>query len=688
MSDTVRRFLLGALLMGCGIFMAPECYAGSMVAAEASLKDTLLVFVGEDLDVLSIASRREESVWKAPAVADVITRQQIRDRGLSTPAAVLNLVPGFHMAQKEGGFVPYLRGIPNSVLFLYDTVPMGSDVTKSIHALGYETSMAAVKRVEVVRGPGSVLWGPDAFAGIVNLVPLTGRDMQGIETGFLYRAPGDHIGGYVNMGHDGGGWDTFLSISGRDGEMDDKTANVIRFWGEDNTLVDPADRLGADSPGDSTYLEAVGRFSYGNWLFVSGRVSDFDNPYVLSVDNGDVSWKERRDEGTGFFKLEAKKELSLDSALRAVGYYAWMAPDFRVIDRTLNLRENALYGEILYDRSVFNNSGLMTGGVSYREKQINNAPIWDGYLPGFLAADEDSQNVAPVLYEADYRTRLWSTFLQLSYKYRKYDFSFGCRYDEHDEYKDHISYNFGIVWTPSTDWMGKLLYGTAYRTPYSRQLLQENRPELENIESVNLQISWKPASAFKLTAVFFNSRIDHHIMEDPYAGLSEPNTQEITGAEFGVSYQPADALNITANFTFLDNRGAQETYRLNDFDFIRPDGTVVEHFVDLAYPFNAGPEKMANLMVTWCPRAWATLFFRLGYFSSQDLIFPRSEAIHGVDGVWQVDAAMTFKDVVSRGVDVEFSVRNLTDTAGELPGTYETIETAPVSAQIEVRKRW
>ena len=43
--------------------------------------DTMLLFVGEDVEVLSIASRREESAWQAPAIANVITRQAIRERG-------------------------------------------------------------------------------------------------------------------------------------------------------------------------------------------------------------------------------------------------------------------------------------------------------------------------------------------------------------------------------------------------------------------------------------------------------------------------------------------------------------------------------------------------------------------------------------------------------------------------------
>ncbi len=175
-----------------------DAYAVEEGSAKKS--DTLLMFVGEDIDVLSIASRREESAWQAPAVATVITREEIWEKGVRTLSQALEMTPGFYMAQKEWGSESYLRGIPNSVLFLYDTVPMGSDVTKSLQPLDHELSLVSVKRIEVIRGPGSVLWGPDAFAGIVNVVPMTGKDLDGVETGVLYGAPGNQAAALCQYG--------------------------------------------------------------------------------------------------------------------------------------------------------------------------------------------------------------------------------------------------------------------------------------------------------------------------------------------------------------------------------------------------------------------------------------------------------------------------------------------------------
>jgi hypothetical protein len=196
------------------------------------------------------------------------------------------MIPGFYMAQKEWGTQPYLRGIPDSVLFLYDTVPLGSDISKSLHPLDHELSLASVKRIEIIRGPGSVLWGPDAFAGIVNVVPMTGKDLDGVETGIWYGSPGDQEAFYVNMGHDAGLWDAFLSVSGREGEEDDTVSNLVRFWGDGETPVALEDRFGEEKPGRSHYLETSGRFSFRDWFTVSGLLSDYKRPYVRLYQTG------------------------------------------------------------------------------------------------------------------------------------------------------------------------------------------------------------------------------------------------------------------------------------------------------------------------------------------------------------------------------------------------------------------
>jgi outer membrane cobalamin receptor len=652
----------------------------------AGRNETLLMFVGENLEVLSIASRRQESAWQAPAVAHVITREEMKERGIRTLSHALEMEPGFYMAKREWGTQPYLRGIPDSVLFLYDTVPTGSDVSKSLHPLDHELSLASIKRIEILRGPGSVLWGPDAFAGIVNLVPMTGKDLEGAETGILYGSPGNQGAFYANVGHDAGLWDAFLSVSGRKGEENDTGYNVVRFWGDGVTAVPPEERYGRKSPDDSHYLEASGRFSYGDWLTLSGLISDNRKNYAMSRPAGDLSWGESRSAPFGFIKLEAKKNLDRSSALRFTGSYSSLNPEYEIIDTTLKQKERTLYGELIYDRSFLSGRGLFTGGLSYRNKEIDNAPIWNGYLPDYLGPE--NPNLLPQVAEKDYTARLWSVFGQYNQKVGNVDLSVGLRNDAHDEYGNRLSYNVGAVWSPEPPWIMKLLYGVAYRTPFARQLLEEGEPDTEEIKTLNLQIAWKPSPQASLSVCGFVSRIENHIMEDLYAGLSLPNQQDIKGVEIEGHFSPVKSLDLSANLTLLDNIGPSETYHWNDYSFVRLDGTVVKHFTDLTYPYDRGPDALFNLTGTWRPVERVTAFLRLGYFSSRDLIFPRSEEIRSVPGVWLVDLSATIRDIGIPGLDLELSVRNLLDRDYETPGTYGLINGDPATVWVGLQKRW
>ena len=189
-------------------------------------------------------------------------------------------------------------------------------------------------------------------------------------------------------------------------------------------------------------------------------------------------------------------------------------------------------------------------------------PIWDSYLPDYLGSVNKSW--LPRIIEEDYNTSLFSAFCQYTHKIGNVDLLLGLRSDDHDEYTDHLSYNAGVVWSPDSEWVLKLLYGTAYRTPYAKQLRDEEKPELEKIDTLNAQVAWNPSKRAGLSLCGFASWIENHTMEDPYAGLSLPNSQDIIGLELEGHLSPAESLDLSANLTLMDNSGPDETYHYLD----------------------------------------------------------------------------------------------------------------------------
>lgn len=665
--------------------MGVEAGEDSMVNGGTE-NDTLLMFVGEPLDVLSIATRREESAWQVPAVAHVITREQMRERGITTLSEALALVPGFYMAAKEGETESYLRGVSNSILYLYDTVPLGSEVTKSLQFLDREISLAAVKRIEIISGPGSVLWGPDAFAGVVNIVPLTGQDVQGGEIGGYYGDPNSPVGAYVNAGHRSGLWDTFFSVSAHHQREEDQGINVGKFWGDLSEAVPPEDRGGEVAIGQSQYVEASGRVAYGEKLSLSGRISDYRHPYALTEQEGAYTWRESKKVPSGFLKLEGKQRLDYNSALRFTASYSLLNPEYEIIDRSIEQDENSLYTELIYDHTLMAGRGLLTAGASYRDRRITGAPSWDGYLPDYLGPD--NENLLPILDQADYHTRLASLFGQYIHKIGTVDLLFGLRYDAHDEYEDAVSYNVGAVWAPDRQWVVKLFQGTAFRTPYARQLRGESAIQPERITNISAQVAWKPSMVFDMSLCGFNNRIDNHVMEDPYAGLSNPNEQAIIGLEVETRLHPHESLELDINFTILNNSGPYENYLYNDYDFIRPDGSVEKHYVDLVYPYDQGPKRLLNLIGIWRSNDRLTNTGILRYIASRDLIHPRGETVTTCDEVWLLDWNTTVHQFITPSMELDLTIRNVLNRKYTQPGQFSVIEGSPRTIQVMLRWRW
>lgn len=645
---------------------------------------TMLLFVGENIDLLSIASRREETPAKAPAVAEIISREVFLSHGNSMLSQILEETPGFYMARKEWGHKPYLRGLADSVLFLYDTVPLGSELSKSLHPIDHELSLASIKQVEIVRGPSSVLWGPDAFAGVVNVVPLSGKDFQGVETGILYQAPGDHKGAYFNLGHDAGKWDAFFSISARQGIEDDRRANLVSFFDYDGSRPVPPDkRLGSKGVGDARYLDAYARFNMGKKASLSGRFSDSYQPYTVDTQDNNLRWKESRSIPFGYLKLDANHDLGLETKIRFSGYYSQMNPEHEIIDMELTQKEKTFYSEFLVDRSMFRGMGLLTAGLSYKYKEIKDAPIWDSYIPGYLTPDNVS--FLPTFSTKDFDNQVWSFFTQYNQKLGDFDLMLGLRQDFHREYRDNLSYSAALVWSPISDWTFKLLYGTSYRTPFARQLLEEDKPDMEKLKNYSFQATWNPEPHISFGSTFFYNRISSHIMEDPYAGLSQSNKQDIYGVEVEAFYSPLKNLFFEANLTLLENNGSDESYRYKEYSYILPDGTVVDVFTDLRHPFDTGPKSLFDLMATWKVNHRLSTFAHLEFFSSRKLIYARGEYFESTPDTWLLHAGTNLKDFPFPGLDLSLKLRNIADNRYKTPGTYNLIKDNGISGEVILR---
>jgi len=148
-------------------------------------------------DSVEAASRMAESVEDAPASVSLISSQELRAMRYPTLAEALRGTRGIFLSDDRGyqsiGFRGFSRlgSYGNRVLITLDGVPLNDDwVWSSYVGSDLRSDLEDIDRIEVVRGPGSVVYGTSAFSGVVNIVTRSKEVPTGRELGISVASDG------------------------------------------------------------------------------------------------------------------------------------------------------------------------------------------------------------------------------------------------------------------------------------------------------------------------------------------------------------------------------------------------------------------------------------------------------------------------------------------------------------------
>ncbi|RKG68838.1 TonB-dependent receptor [Corallococcus sp. CA054B] len=167
----------------------PRADSRASSSSRGTLDDDLALYSAED--VLAVTTLQEEAVRTVPAIGASFNRAQMIALGARTVADVLDVVPGVSVSRDVQGFHrTAIRGLRNDaeVLFLLDGHRLNNFFDgKALMNLPVEN----LERIEVIRGPGSAVYGAGAFQGVVNLVTNRADGARGaITTGGVPRDDG------------------------------------------------------------------------------------------------------------------------------------------------------------------------------------------------------------------------------------------------------------------------------------------------------------------------------------------------------------------------------------------------------------------------------------------------------------------------------------------------------------------
>jgi iron complex outermembrane recepter protein len=176
-------------LFGIGICMAEdESLPVAELRGEAKAeREEELLYLREE--TVSIAARHEQPISEAPSNVYVITDHDIRRSGASDLPTVLRRIPGLEVMQVTGAdFNVSMRGNnqlnSNKLLVMIDGRSIYVDVQGNIFWKAIPVTLPEIKRIEVQKGPASVLYGFNAFDGIINIITKSPEEMKGATAQF------------------------------------------------------------------------------------------------------------------------------------------------------------------------------------------------------------------------------------------------------------------------------------------------------------------------------------------------------------------------------------------------------------------------------------------------------------------------------------------------------------------------
>jgi outer membrane receptor for ferrienterochelin and colicin len=447
------------LCLAAAALLVPGPVGAEETTAQAGYGEEAMLF--QEIPSVFGASKYEQKVTEAPSSVSIITSSEIKKYGYRTLADILRSVRGFYITYDRNYSYIGVRGFGrpgdynSRVLLLVDGHRTNDNVYDQA-MVGTEgiIDVDLIDRVEVIRGPGSSLYGSNAFFAVINVITKRGRDLKGAElsgaAGSFNATTGRATFGdrYQN------GLEAIISGTGYDSK------GVPRlYYGEYN---DPSTN---DGNADYTDYDRSGSFftkaSYRDFTFEGAYSSRTKGIPTGSFGTDFNDPGNKTDDTRGYLDLKYEHDLGGQADLTARAYFDYYryAGNY-LYDGVANVdlgSGNWWGSEIKYSTKLFESHRLIAGAEfqdNIRQDQLN----YDAD-PYFLYLDDrrDSQ--------------VWAAYLQDEFTItRNMLVNAGVRYDHYDTFGGTTNPRLAFIYSPLEKSTFKLLYGSAFRSPNDYEL--------------------------------------------------------------------------------------------------------------------------------------------------------------------------------------------------------------------------
>ena len=505
------------------------------------------------------ASKHLQSTSEAPASVTVVTADEIQKYGYRNLADVLRSVPGFYVTYDRDYTFVGVRGFGrlgdwnSRILVLIDGHRTNNNILGQA-MLGNEflVDVDMIERVEIVRGPGSSLYGANAFFAVINVITRTTKQVKDWELSFQTGSFGTNEGRatYGHQFHDLG---VLLS-----GTFYDSQGQTL-FFPQFNT---PANNNGVTSDTDYESYKHIlatltfhgftlqGLFStrdkgvptaYFGAVFNDPRDFNIDSHQYLNLDYQHPIGKWQLDAATSYDQARLQGPVP----------EAPLLPGDPVVLSTYSFRGNWWTGEVKVSRDLFERNRLTLGSEVRDNLRQDQGDLLN---PPNVFAPEPNSSLITALYAQDefgITSRL--------------TLNAGVRYDHYSTFGGTTNPRAALIYRAAEKTVLKLLYGNAFSAPdvYETSpdfgIFYDDNPKLkpERIQSLETRVEQGLGQYFQLSGGVYRNRISDLISlvlnpSDQDFQYQNAGSAQAVGMDVEISGRATNGLQGKASFDYVD----------------------------------------------------------------------------------------------------------------------------------------
>lgn len=586
-----------------------------LLAISGSGADQAMAQAGEDLSLLygdeesvSIATGAIKPIRLAPSVASVLTADEINNSGATTLDEILTQVPGLYV-----GISPFNRLNPNwsirgistdqtpQVLLLRDGVPISHFYNGARPNL-FHLPLAGVERIEVIRGPGSAIYGADAYAGVINVITRTATALAGSQAGGRVGSF-DRRDAWLQHGNRLGDWNLGLNFefAHADGDKNRRIDSDLQKILDPIFGTNASQAPGALSTGYDV-LNATLRLDHGPWdislwhwrlmaagvgagaaqaLDPGGRqdtdLSQIDVHYRTRHDetwNSDVRFNYRAlNDRPKFVLFPAGAILPIGSdgnidmtSSNLVTFTDGVLGQPAVFDRFAELAWTTLFGGWT-DHQWRIGVGVKLEDERAEEKKNFGPGVIDGSISPVDGSLTDVTGTANIFLPDNQRTVKYLS-LQDEWQFAPdWQLTAGLRYDHYSDFGATLNPRLALVWSTRHDLTSKFMYGRAFRAPSFGEMHARNNPVVlgnanlkpETIDSWELAFDHRPRPGLTNRINLFRYQVKDLIDYVAAGGVSTAqNVQDRDGhgLELETEWKVLPMLRVEASYAWQHSQDA------------------------------------------------------------------------------------------------------------------------------------